>query len=181
MDVTSEDAQKKVNFRNVFVIHGRNLKIRNAMFSFLRSLDLKPIEWEEARKATGKPSPYIGEILRAGFSMAQAFIVLFTGDDEARLIKDFQSENDAEHEKNMTPQPRMNVILEAGMALALYPERTIIVELGRIRPMSDLSGLYSVRLDNDAPSRQILVGRLQDAGCEFETFGTDWLKIGDFS
>ena len=44
----------------VFVVHGRNLKARDAMFIFLGAIGLDPIEWSEATKATGKPSPYIG-------------------------------------------------------------------------------------------------------------------------
>jgi hypothetical protein len=45
--------------RTVFVIHGRNERLRVGMFDFLRSLDLKPLEWTEAVKLTGKGSPYI--------------------------------------------------------------------------------------------------------------------------
>lgn len=170
-----------VSPKNVFVIHGRNSQIRKSMFAFLRSLGLQPIEWEVARQATNQASPYIGDILNAGFSMAQAFIVLFTGDDEGKLLEQFQSNDEAEYERNYTPQPRMNVILEAGMALALHPERTIIIEVGKIRPMSDLSGRHILRLKNDARSRQILVQRLKDAGCTFDHVGTDWLETGDFS
>lgn len=53
--------------RTVFVVHGRNVEARNAMFAFLRSVDLQPLEWAQAVKATGKPMPYIGEILDAAF------------------------------------------------------------------------------------------------------------------
>ena len=48
--------------RAVFVIHGRNLAARDAMFDFLRSLGLVPIEWSQAVRATGRPSPYVGEV-----------------------------------------------------------------------------------------------------------------------
>ena len=49
--------------QDVFVVHGRNSAARNAMFEFLRSIGLHPLEWSEATIYTGKPSPYIGEIL----------------------------------------------------------------------------------------------------------------------
>jgi hypothetical protein len=52
----------------VFVVHGRNLKARDAMFAFLRSLDLKPMEWNQAVGLTGIASPYIGQVLDAGFA-----------------------------------------------------------------------------------------------------------------
>ncbi len=39
---------------------------RDAMFSFLRALGLQPIEWAQARAATGKAS-YIRETLDAAF------------------------------------------------------------------------------------------------------------------
>ena len=32
-----------VDPRSVFVIHGRNLKVRDEVVSFLRALDLKPV------------------------------------------------------------------------------------------------------------------------------------------
>ena len=33
--------------RNVWVVYGRNLRARSAMFAFLRSIDLRPMEWSE--------------------------------------------------------------------------------------------------------------------------------------
>lgn len=47
----------------VFVIHGRNTKLRKALFAFLRSIGLQPIEWEQALLMTGSPNPYIGDVL----------------------------------------------------------------------------------------------------------------------
>ena len=56
--------------RTVFVVHGRNDQARDALFAFLRSIGLEPLEWNKAVQATGKPNPYIGEILDAAFSRA---------------------------------------------------------------------------------------------------------------
>jgi len=66
----------------VFVIHGRDLRLRDGMFAFLRSISLEPIEWIEAVTLTGKSAPYVGEVLDAAFSKAQAIVVMLTGDDE---------------------------------------------------------------------------------------------------
>ena len=98
----------------VFVVHGRNEKMRRALFDFLRAIDLKPIEWSEAVALTGKPSPFVGEILDAAMQYAQAIIVLFTGDDQARLRDEFLWVNDPAYEREATPQSRPNVIFEAG-------------------------------------------------------------------
>ena len=81
----STSPERSANPRRVFVIHGRNLAARDALFSFLRSIDLSPIEWEEAVAMTGIATPYVGEILDTAFTESQAAIVLLTGDDLARL------------------------------------------------------------------------------------------------
>jgi hypothetical protein len=72
--------------KKVFVVHGRNNLARAAMFNFLRSLSLEPIEWSQAVLLTGKGSPFVGEILDAAFNTAQAVVVLMTPDDIAYLV-----------------------------------------------------------------------------------------------
>src|ERR1035438_818419 len=64
--------------RKVWVVHGRNLKARDAMFIFLRSIGLEPMEWGEALALTGKGTPYTGEVLDLAFAEAQAVVVLIT-------------------------------------------------------------------------------------------------------
>lgn len=71
--------------RKVFVVHGRDDRLRRDFFSFLRALNLQPLEWSEALRLTGKASPYIGEVLDSAFDNAQAVIVLLSPDDEVRL------------------------------------------------------------------------------------------------
>ncbi len=166
--------------RRVFVVHGRNEVLRRSMFTFLRSIGLEPIEWNEAVKWTGSGSPHIDEILDVGFNRAQAIVVLMTPDDEAKLRYEFQSENDPPHEKDLTPQARANVIFEAGMALGRDPNRTVLVEIGRLRPFSDIAGRHTIRLDNSTEKRQDLAMRLQTAGCPVNLDGTDWHKTGEF-
>ena len=67
--------------KNVMVVYGRDQELRDDLFSFLRALKLNPIEWSEAVKATGKASPYVGDILEAAFRMAQAVVVLLSPDE----------------------------------------------------------------------------------------------------
>ena len=166
--------------RDIFVVHGRNLKARDALFEFLRAIDLHPLEWSEAVQATGKASPYIGEILDAAFSRAHAVIVILTPDDEARLRKCLQVESDPPHETELTGQARPNVLFEAGMAMAGHQDRTVLVELGRLRPFSDVAGRHAIRLDNSSQRRQELAQRLKLAGCPVNLDGTDWHNAGDF-
>lgn len=166
--------------RNVFVVHGRNMVARDAIFSLLRAVDLNPLEWERIVHATGKGSPYVGDVLKKGFEIAQAIVVLMTPDDEARLTEQLWKTDEEPHEKVLTPQPRPNVILEAGMALGMNEDRTIIVEMGQLRPISDLLGRHAVRMADTAEARQKLVQRLKAAGCTLKDEGADWLRAGDF-
>jgi predicted nucleotide-binding protein len=166
--------------RAVFVVHGRNEAARVAMFDFLRSLGLLPIEWQQAVNATGRPTPYIGEVLRAAFGRAQAVLVLITPDDEGRLRDKFHGAADPSHDVVLTPQPRLNVIFEAGMAMAWDEDRTVIVELGRSRPFSDIAGRHVLRLDNSSQRRQELAQRLLASKLAVDISGTDWHAAGDF-
>ena len=167
--------------RNVFVIHGRNVQIKQSMFEFLRSIDLRPLEWSQLVANTRSGSPYIQTVLNQAFVQAQATIVLLTPDDVAKLNHSLWMKDDPEYEKRLTGQARPNVLLEAGMAIALNREQTIFVEIGELRPFSDMAGIHTLRFDGSPDSRQALVSRLKTAGCAADTdHNTDWLTTGDF-
>lgn len=173
-NVTLPDAHK------VFVVHGRNSKARDELFNFLRALDLHPIEWSQAVAATGKGSPYVGEVLDAAFAQARVVIVLMTPDDEVRLHPLLHAQDEETYEIQQTLQSRPNVLFEAGMALGRADDRTILVKLGRTRPFSDIAGRHEIRLNNSAQARRQLVSRLRIAGCLVNDEGEDWLRIGNF-
>lgn len=164
----------------VFVVHGRDLAARDAVFSFLRSLSLKPLEWNQALRLTKKGSPYVGEILDAAFREAAAIVVLLTPDDEARLRPPFLQPADPAHERNLTGQARSNVLFEAGMAFGKNPNSTILVQLGHLRPFSDVGGRHVIHLANSPASRQEFAAKLANAGCNVDTSGTDWYTAGSF-
>ena len=159
----------------VFVVYGRDETARAALFNLLRAAGLKPLEWEQAVRLTGKGSPYIGEILDAAFAAAQAVVVLFTGDDLAGLREELLKPGEPPEMPH--PQPRPNVILEAGMAFGKYPDRTIIVEIGKTRDISDLLGRHVVRMDGSPERRKALLLRLESAGCAVDLRGDDWMKV----
>ena len=170
----------KIDPRNVFVVYGRNGVVKREMYAFLRSIGLATVEWEQAVALTHKGSPFIGDILKTAFSISKAVVVLLSGDDEARLRNDYYTPDDGEKEKILQPQPRQNVLFEAGMAFGLQPNRTVLVEVGTLRPFSDVSGRYSIRLNNSAEMRNELAHRLESIGCPVNLKGTDWLFAGNF-
>src|SRR5262245_35627310 len=92
---------------SVFVVHGRNEKATNAIFDFLRAAGLEILTWEasvnKAIEKTKNATPFIGDILEAGLSSADAVLVLLTGDDMARIVNCYGTEP-------LTAQPRANVI-----------------------------------------------------------------------
>jgi predicted nucleotide-binding protein len=164
----------------IFVIHGRNGALRNSMFEFLRAIGLKPLEFSQATSATEHGSPYVGQILDAAFSKAKAVVVLMTPDDEVRLKPEFQSDRDSMNEKQLTGQARPNVLFEAGMAMGRDASRTVLVEVGRLRPFSDIGGRHVIHLDNSTERRQDLAERLKSSGCAVDLSGRDWHKVGSF-
>lgn len=165
--------------RKVFVIHGRNELARSAMFTFLRSLSLSPIEWSEALTMTGDASPFIGHVLDVALGAAQAIVVLLTPDDVAFLRSEYAY---GEDDPDTTPlgQARPNVLFEAGMAMGRNPRRTVLVELGSLRPFSDVAGRHALQMADTPQRRAELAQRLRTAGCDVNTVGHDWLTAGNF-
>jgi hypothetical protein len=58
-----------------------------------------------------------------------------------------------------------------------------MVQLGKVRPFSDIAGRHIVHMSNDADKRQELATKLENTGCNVDRSGTDWLttKAGDFT
>jgi len=169
-----------VDPRQIAVVHGRDPDLSSAVFEFLRALDLHPREWEELLSQASTATPYTGHLIEKLFKDVQAVVVIFSPDDETRLHPKLQREGEPSYETRFMCQARPNVLFEAGMAFGLYPHRTILVEAGELRPVSDLVGRHTVRLGTD-PAIKSFVNRLQAAGCAVNTDGTDWLLLSRFS
>lgn len=166
--------------RAVFVIHGRDSRLRESLFQFLRAIDLRPLEWSQLVADFGEGVPYIGDLLDRAFATAQAVVVLMSPDEEVSL-RDELARGDPE----VGRQARPNVLFEAGMAIGRDPSHTIIVEVGSVRAFSDVAGRHVVRLNDDGTSaaiaaRQDLAQRLRALGCPVEISGTDWYDAGTF-
>jgi len=174
------DEVASVNRRKVFVIHGRNSNARKEVYTFLRAIGLSPIEWSEAVGLTEQGSPYVGHILDKAFTIAPAIVALFTPDDIVYLD---QRLTDRDDDPELLPQhqARPNVLFEAGMAMGMKPDNTVIVEFGKLKAFSDIHGRHTVRLDNTLAMRQELANRLRRAGCEVSLEGVDWHSAGDLT
>jgi predicted nucleotide-binding protein len=153
----TENSGAQRNPRRVMVVYGRNQAARNAIFTFLRTVGLEPIEWEEAVAQTGMGSPHNLDAVRSAMDIAQAVVVILTAEDRAGILPELADDGE---DLSLRGQPRQNVTLEAGLAMGLNPQRTILVEIGTIRRASDFDGLNTVRLNNGAAARGALRDRL---------------------
>ena len=179
VQMTTNEQRAGVDSRNVFVVHGRNLAIRDELFTFLRALDLHPLEWSEAVRLTGQPTPYVGDILDAAFSNARAIVVLFTPDDIVQLRQELWGERELPIETEPLGQARPNVLFEAGIAMGRSQNQTVLVEIGSVKPFSDIGGRHVMRLSNSTQRRQEFAQRLRSAGCHVNMEGIDWQTAGN--
>jgi predicted nucleotide-binding protein len=166
--------------RRVFLVHGRDLSARDELIALLRAFDLKVISWREAAAQAGGGTPYIGDIVAAGMDLADAVVVLLTPDDLGCVRPIFRLEHDGLHELQPTGQARLNVIFEAGMAMARDRSRVVLVEMGLVRKMSDIDGLNIIRMHDAVEPRKDLAQRLRSAGLAVDTDGEEWRTAGRF-
>jgi predicted nucleotide-binding protein len=166
----------------VFVVYGRNVKAYDAMKAFLRSLGLTSIDFNTLSAELGG-SPFVGDVVKTGIGRAQAVIVLFTPDELATLDERLTRANDRDVDRTRH-QARPNVLFEAGIAMGLKEDRTILVPLGAdVSLFSDVEGRHLTKLDNGSESRRTLRERLVRCGCTVDAAAEDWTersKSGDF-
>lgn len=174
-------AKSKLPGKKVWVVHGRDIGLRTAMYDFLRSIGLEPLEWSQAVKATRSGAPYIGDVLDKAFAKASAVIILMTPDDEAQLKKEHWERNEESFEKKLMGQARPNVLFEAGIAFGTHPNQTIIVEIGKCRPFSDTAGRLIIRMNDTQAKRRELADRLSVAGCDVDMSDSGWTNAGSFA
>lgn len=177
-----DDSAKKMmreTGRYVFVIHGRNLKIRDSMFEFLQNLDLHPVPFEEAKRKTKEGSPYNLDVLRKAITSNVTVLALITPDDIAFLNPFFHTEQDTENEKRPMGQARSNVIFETGFAFAINPVRTILIVFGNVRKYSDIAGINYFNFADTPEKRNELKELLKSIGCPIRE-NPNYLKAGNF-
>jgi predicted nucleotide-binding protein len=166
--------------RRVFVVYGRDGPVRDAMFEFLRALDLRPREWDQLINDTEQAAPFVGDVVARGVQLAPAAVVLLTPDDVVGLHPSLRKPGEPGYEVGPVCQPRPNVLIELGMVLAVYPNRTVIVEIGDHRPISDLRGRDVIRFDGSLEAIIRLAVRLKAAGLATADDGMDWRRTDRF-
>jgi len=163
---------KQTKNNTIFVVHGRDRKLNDDMFAFLRALGLNAVEFSQAIADTAGANPNITKVVKGALKRAQGVLVMFSPDEEARLKSKFRGAGDS---AKLEGQSRLNVIFEAGIALGAHPER-------HVRKLSDVAGMHIPRLTNDATSRKELAERLRKKlKLKVSTTGDHWLTTGDFS
>lgn len=171
---------KKTKDNSVFVVHGRDQGLRKSIFEFLRALGLNPMEWEQAVDQARGANPNVQDIIETAMSRVQAVVVLFSPDEIAYLKEHLWGADDKHGDGKPGGQARPNVLFEAGLALGAHPEKTVIVQVGKVRPFSDIAGKHLVKLTDDTGKRNDLANRLAKIGCVVNKVGNDWMTAGTF-
>jgi predicted nucleotide-binding protein len=174
----------KTKENTIFVVHGRDTRLRDAMYQFLAALGLKPREWGHAIRAAtrGKGgNPYVNDAVRKIMEQAQAIVVILSPDDEAKLKDQFVSPHERQTEGKLRGQARQNVIFETGVAVGSHHSKTVMIRVGDVKSFTDVGGMHIPHFSGDDSSRHDLANRLEDLGCKLDQDGDHWLRAGDFT
>jgi len=172
---------KPAKNNTLFVVHGRDIALNESMFSFLRAIGLNPMEWSQAIAAAKGANPNVGVVINNAMKKVQGVMVMFSPDEEAKLKAKFCAPNEKNTLGKLGAQARPNVLFEAGLALGAHPKKTILVQVGNTRDISDIAGMHIPKLSQSATSRKELAQRLRKMGFKVTTEGTSWLTEGNFS
>ena len=161
--------ESRSKYRKVFIVHGRNQTAHEELMKFLNILGIITIPWHVLVRAVDKPNPNILDIVMKGFELAWGAIILFTPDEISYLLKKYIKDDDPDYEYNKSCQSRPNVLFEAGISFGCKPDRTILTQIGYIRPFSDISGKYIIHLDSKEGISHLIL-ELKKIGCLMDEF-----------
>jgi predicted nucleotide-binding protein len=168
--------------KKVFIIHGRQQAILQELKHFLAGMGLQAWTFDDEIHDAPHNSSIL-EVITRGVSKTRAVIALLTPDEFACLVPDLRAPADSERDVRRW-QPRPNVIYEAGMAMALNREGTVLVTVGRVDLPSDLDGVLHIRMSNHSEDRRKLRRKLIHIGGAVDNNLEDWMgesQGGDFS
>jgi predicted nucleotide-binding protein len=171
-----------ISNNSIFVVHGRDAQLTADIFAFLRAIGLNPLEWSQAIKGAKGANPHIDEVIFRAMDKVQGVLIVFSPDEEARLKTKFCAPIDKKKGlATLDGQARPNVIFEAGLALGAHSKKTLLVEVGDLRDISDIAGKHVVRLSNKPAARKELAQRLKTKlKFKVDTTGDEWLTLGNF-
>jgi predicted nucleotide-binding protein len=185
LSLLEEAAREQADLdRSIFVVYGRDDAVNKAVFQLLRGLALKPLEWESlVRGSGGGMTPLLSDVVINAPKLAAAAVVVLTPDDMVMLHPELRKPREDAFELHPNLQPRPNVLIELGLVLGVYPERTLILEFGELRPIADLAGRNSVRFHQSTglvDALRKIAGRLEEVGLPVDDSGSDWLDTTPF-
>lgn len=129
-------SQPSFDGREVFIVHGRDEHMKEAVARLVSTLGLEPIILNEqvnlGRTIIQKFMDHANKVVYA--------IVLLTPDDVGRLASEEAGE--------LKPRARQNVLMELGFFLGrLGPERVCAIRVGNVELPSDYSGVLFIPYD----------------------------------
>ena len=137
----------------IFVVHGRNIDIRDDIELFIRRIGLEPIILAEQ---ANKGMTIIEKIEK--YSDVSCAIILYTPCDEGRMKGD----------KELNDRARQNVIFEHGYMVAkLGRDKVIALVEQQVEVPGDLSGVIYISLKDEDWKLQIM-RELNSAGLEID-------------
>lgn len=151
---------KKIDTENksVFIVHGRDHQMRNAVQGALHGLGIPTVVLERE----DDQSQTIIDKFEKEASRCEYAVVLCSGDDEGRV----RSKGRAKTETPLKPRARQNVILELGYFLARLGRQNLFVlhPEEAIEQASDFSGIIYQTYDKGEKWKPKLVRELRKAG-----------------
>jgi predicted nucleotide-binding protein len=153
----TETASPTTQSRNVFVVHGRNNELKEAVARYLVQLELIPVILHEQASA--------GQTIIEKFeaNSASCFtVVLLTPDDVGCLAP-------AKSIDNLSRRARQNVIFEWGFFVAKLGRRNVCALAAEdVEIPSDLLGIAYVPLDQKGAWKMLLARELKAGGIEVD-------------
>lgn len=165
--------------RRVYIVTGQHQRYRKSLCQLLAAVGLEPVPWPGASTILGSGRPLDRLLLQEAFSGAQAILVLLTEDDLAKPNPQLGTSTSSRYAMHWSPQPSPDVLFEAGLAMGTVPERTILVQRGKLRPLDLAWSREIVTLTDSLGSKDKLLNRLRAAGCLVDKTSGHWRDAGD--
>jgi len=150
----SETTNRKFTSRKIFIVHGHDEAMREAVARVLSRFQVEPIILHEQPNMGATLIEKFERHADVGFAL-----ILLTPDDEGRTKGD----------KKLSQRARQNVILELGYFIGkLGRERVMVLRKGDIEIPSDIIGVVYEPLDGGGAWRFKLGKELQAAGYDVD-------------